>query len=390
MKRIGFLCESVLSIGGVQRVLAVIAIALSKEYDVTIISMNDNEKADSSLYNLDKSNVHIRRFSPSYPQGLYSKLHHLGSGIYKTILPKNDITSQFYAHTSFPKKLRKQFIEELNNYNFDAIIAVHGGLSMKLATIRQSLSASKVIGWMHNSYDAFFENTTCYYPGLASHFSHQMKKLDDFVVLCHADADRYNHEMGLSPTVIYNPLTVEPGMPCDLHAKHFLSIGRMTPLHKGFDILIKAFSQFAKENKEWQLDIVGEGPEETALRTLIKEEKMDKRIHLHPFTQNIQAYYSASSVYVLASRWEGFGLVLIEAMSHGLPVVCSSLPVTNEIMTNSQAIFFEKENVNDLAEKLKNISERPFEDVALQSKASLQHAKRFFPDQVIDEWKKLI
>jgi glycosyltransferase involved in cell wall biosynthesis len=115
--------------------------------------------------------------------------------------------------------------------------------------------------------------------------------------------------------------------------------------------LIDAFNLFAKKNSEWTLDIVGEGPEEEMYRQKIAEYQLEKRVLIHPFTNNIQAYYSQAQVYVLSSRWEGFGLVLVEAMAHGLPIVSSDLPTSKEIMGDF-GLYFQNGNVEDLAEKL--------------------------------------
>ena len=83
--------------------------------------------------------------------------------------------------------------------------------------------------------------------------------------------------------------------------------------------MIEAFRLFAQRDSDWKLDIVGEGVEEELYRSLIQKYHLEDRVFIHPFTKNIQDYYSKAQVYVLSSRWEGFGLVLVEAMAHGLP-----------------------------------------------------------------------
>lgn len=381
MKKIAFLTDNLLSIGGVQRVLAVIAIALSKENNVTIITMGDDENSsDKTLYGLDKSEVLIRYFHPDT-----SKRHRLISGLYKQALPKCKLTSEIYARSSFPQSIRNQFIQELNKGKYDTIIAVHGGLSIKLASIRNHLNANRVIGWMHNSYQAFFTNTPCYYPYLENHFKHQLKKLDDFVVLTKTDANEYITRMGLHPSVIYNPLTLMPGEPSPCNQKRFLSIGRMTPLHKGFDILIDAFAIFAKNDKEWTLEIVGEGPEENNLRKKITNYNLEKRIIISPFTKDIQKHYSKSSIFVLASRWEGFGLVIVEALSHGLPIIASNLPAPREILTNEVASFFTPGNTKELAHAMAQT-----DNILRQRFKTIEHAKTFSVASISKKWSKLL
>ena len=111
--------------------------------------------------------------------------------------------------------------------------------------------------------------------------------------------------------------------------------------------MIKAFHLFAQKNQDWSLDIVGEGPEEEMYKELISQYGLGKRIVLHPFTNHIQEYYSKAQIYVLSSRWEGFGLVLLEAMAHGLPVVSSDLPTSLEIMGDF-GIYFKNGDIEEL------------------------------------------
>lgn len=389
-KRICFICESILTFGGVQRVVSTIATALSIEYSITIISLNDNEEMDRSIYGLDKTDIDIRFFHPRKVGTCSAKLHRIASGIYRIMLPHNRLTSDFYARSSFPKSLRKQFIEVLNKGEYDTIIGVHGGLSIKLATIRKELTAKKIIGWMHNSYEAFFENSPAYYQGLESHFKYQMQKLETFVTLCNADSRRYHEKMGLNATVIYNPLTVQPGTASTHTTKRFISVGRMSPLHKGFDILIRAFAEFCKSNTEWVLDIVGEGPERKRMIELAEELGVGSRIQFHNFTKNIQSLYSNSSVYVSASRWEGFGLVLIEAASHNLPIISSELPVTKEILDSKITRFFKVEDFVELSKIMVETSQMTTEALCEWGKKSKEQAEPFSLQKIKEKWENII
>ena len=194
--------------------------------------------------------------------------------------------------------------------------------------MKKSLPNVKCIGWIHNSFEALFSDSFIYIGAARKrHYVFQFRKLDDTVVLCEHDAETYNqYDPTFKPTVIYNPLTLKPGAPATGTTKSFLAVGRFSHQHKGFDLLIEAFHLFAQKNQEWTLDIVGEGVEEKLYRELIKKNNLENKVTIHPFTNNIQAYYSKAQVYVLSSRWEGFGLVLVEAMAHGLPVVSSDLP----------------------------------------------------------------
>ena len=163
-------------------------------------------------------------------------------------------------------------------------------------------------------------------------------------------------------------------------------MGRFSPLHKGFDILIQAFALFAENNKEWTLDIVGEGPEEEAFRNLIAKNKLEGRISIHPFTKEIQKYYSEAQVYVLSSRWEGLPLVLVEAMAHGLPLVSSDLTMSKEIMGDF-GMYFKNGDANELARSLDEATKTDWEK---KSKEALTITSRFNAVAIVQKWKDII
>ena len=189
-----------------------------------------------------------------------------------------------------------------------------------------------------------------------------------------------------SAQVIYNPLTLVPGKQSSGTSKKFLAIGRFSRLHKGFDLLIEAFQRFACHNSEWTLDIVGEGIEEPLYRKLIRDYGLQERITIHPFTSDIQSYYSDAQVYVLSSRWEGFGLVLVEAMAHGLPVISSDLPTSVEIMGDF-GLYYVNGDVNGLARQMLDATTMDWQE---KSAEALQIASRFNIDTIISQWKNII
>lgn len=388
MIKICFLTDSIFTIGGVQRVTAVIAKELAKVYEVTIVTFDKPEQEDTSIYNLSNGNIHYRYIT--YPSiNKYKKtICNIYSGIYKTIQPKAKWCSDIYAYSSFPSELRESLIQELGKGNYDIIIGVHAPLAVRLATIKKYIPKIKTIGWIHNSFEALFNKGSNYIgPERKKHYVFQFRKLDHTIVLCKHDADTYNqYDSSFMPTVIYNPLTLKPGPPSMGTTKSFLAVGRFSRQHKGFDLLIEAFHLFSKKNQVWKLDIVGEGVEEELYKSLIKKYSLEDRVTIHPFTNNIQAYYSKAQVYVLSSRWEGFGLVLVEAMAHGLPVVSSDLPTSKEIMGDF-GLYFKNGDFEELAERLE---EATHIDWSKKSQEAFEIAKRFDIRNIINRWKDLI
>lgn len=387
-KRICFIVDSIFSIGGVQRVTAVIAKELAKDNDVTIVTFDDPKSKDLSLYDLGDAPLTYSFFK--YPSiGKYkNKICKAYSGLYQKLLPQSLWTSNLYARSSFPSELRQALLQELRKGNFQVIIGVHAPLAGRMATLKKHLPNTKVIGWIHNSFEALFGETFRYIGASRKrHYVYQFRKLDDVVLLCQHDAETYYHYDPLfRPTVIYNPLTLKPGSPAEGNSKRFLAVGRFARKHKGFDLLIEAFHLFAMKNNEWMLDIVGEGIEEKLYRELIKEYHLENRVFIHPFTNQIQDYYSQAQVYVLSSRWEGFGLVLVEAMAHGLPIISSDLPTSKEIMGDF-GLYFKNGDINDLAEKLEVATQLDWER---KSQEAIRIAQRFNVNHIVEQWKKLI
>ena len=388
MKKICFLTDSIFTIGGVQRVTAVIAKELARNYDVTIVTFDREEPQAKSLYGLNEAAIHFRHFD--YPDVGKLKRHccRIISGIYLKLHLQSRLASDIYARSSFPSERRNALAEELSSGHYDVIVGVHAPLAARLATLRKQLPGVKLFGWIHNSFEALFGDTSLYIgPDRKRHYIFQFRKLNTTILLCRHDVESYRgYDALFKPIYIYNPLTLEPGTPSEGKSKRFLAVGRFSPQHKGFDLLIEAFHLFAQSNSDWSLDIVGEGAEEDKYQALIRQYGLEERITIHPFTNAIQKYYSSAQVYVLSSRWEGFGLVLVEAMAHGLPVVSSDLPTSKEIMGNF-GLYFKNGNTEDLAKRLEEATRF---DWQRKSCEAIGIARRFDVGKIVEQWKNLI
>ena len=119
MKKICFLVDSIFTIGGVQRVTAVIAGALTKDYDVTIMTFDRPEWKDLSMYQL--ADYPIKYQFVSYPDisSTKSKLCKAYSYLYRKMLPKCGLTSDIYTHSSFPQERRNALISVLKGGDYD-------------------------------------------------------------------------------------------------------------------------------------------------------------------------------------------------------------------------------------------------------------------------------
>jgi len=146
--------------------------------------------------------------------------------------------------------------------------------------------------------------------------------------------------------VIYNPAATGKPVFCEYPSvkekiwsgnfdHHILSIGRLC-LQKDFITLIKAFKIITK-NFNAKLIILGEGPERSNLEFLVKQLNLESKISLPGFVNDVKPWLSSSDLFVLSSKWEGFGNVLVEALECGLPIVSTNcLSGPSEILENGR------------------------------------------------------
>lgn len=385
--KILFYADTVFGFGGVQRVLAVIAKALSEDNDVTILSTDTDENL--SMYGYNQSDIRFDYISYNGKKNLEYFTCKAISCLYKKVLPKNKFTARLYSYSFFRPSYKHQLISKINSGNYDTVVGVHAFLSLYLASIRKRLNVKNVTAWMHNSYNALFDKENPYLPGLKSFFANEMRRMDGIVVLSKSDEQLFRDNLGLESVTIYNPLTLTPRGRASVGYKKFLAIGRFSPKHKGFDLLIKAFAKFAQTNNDWTLEIVGEGEEEIIYRQLIIENKLEKRVKISPFTKDIQRHYAGASAYVLSSRWEGQPLVLVEAMAHGLPIVSSDLPVASELLEGRGCgMLFRCGDIDDMVMALSSMSSTT--EWADMSENALKTSSLFKVDNIRQQWIKVL
>ena len=123
---------------------------------------------------------------------------------------------------------------------------------------------------------------------------------------------------------VYIPNSIDdyPETPSDLTHHHLISVGRLSK-EKGFFDLIQIFEKIVLSHPDWKLDIIGDGREREHLKSYVKEHHLEDSIIFHGFQGKayINQKLLSSSIYLMTSYTESFGIVLIEAMSYGLPTI---------------------------------------------------------------------
>ena len=212
------------------------------------------------------------------------------------------------------------------------------------------------------------------------------KRFDRFVVLTDENLSEWN--LGNS-IVISNPLSFYPAESSALNQKRVIAVGKQG-YQKGYDLLLQAWHQTHERFPDWTLDIYGKFDQTQNLEGIRQKLQLQNAVHFHPPTKDIQTKYLESSVYVMSSRFEGFGMVLIEAMACGVPCVSFNCPYgPSDIIANgSDGLLAKNGDVSDLAAKLATLMENDSMRVQMGKKAK-ENVTRYHPDVIVKQWDAL-
>lgn len=352
-KHIGFLIMNISNGGGTERVTTLLANQLVlRGYEVSIISCREGTKSHFfmeemvSQYSLEGEKV---------SNGIKRKLACIGK---------------------LKKIVKKQKI--------DTMIAVDVALYAYLWPL-QMQKMCRCIAWEHFNYYISVNSMAKLGRMLAAKFANHI------VVLGQNDLMNYKEHYKTIKNIsyIYNPILLNTEEKADLNQKVVVSAGRLE-YQKGFDMLIEIWEEVERKNKDWILKIYGEGSQRNELEKKIAEKDL-QNIHLCGYAENIEKAYSEASIFALSSRYEGFGLVLLEAQAKGLPCIsfnCKEGP--REIIKDGvNGFLIEEGNLNEYADNLLKL----MGDVELRRKFAEEAGsilKRHEIDEITKCWEKIL
>lgn len=213
-------------------------------------------------------------------------------------------------------------------------------------------------------------------------------KLDAYVLLTREDFDYWEGEKS-NIAVIPNSIDYNFNKQALLDNKIVIAVGRLS-YQKGFERLVQSWRIVHLQCPEWVLHIYGDGDDKDKLIMLITQYGLQDNIKIFHSTPNIEEELLSSSIYVLSSRFEGLPMVLLEAMSLGLPIVsydCKTGP--KDIIINGYNGYLVAEgNIRSLAERIIFLIKKEGERKRIGSNAKL-HAQKYSHDVIAKQWEEL-
>lgn len=316
-----FIVADITFVGGIERVITNLSNSLSRTgISIEILSLYKSNNDCSFNLNNDIKISYLNESSKydGRPGSIKRLLKHLGN----------------------IKKLR----EFLKNNKYDIIISNSFPTSFQLYFTQKNCSW---ITYEHVYFD-YYNNSIKNLRTLI------YKKFDKIVVLTKKDQAKFEKNFNTVVTIA-NPLSFISEKTSALDSKVIIAVGRLEN-QKGFDLLIDAYSKTSSKQNNWVLKIYGEGNEKEKLQKQIADSNI-QNIFLMGHSEDIKSEMLHSSIFVMSSRFEGFPMVLGEAMECGLPCISFDCPngPSDLIQNNYNGLLIKNGCIESLAINLDNL-----------------------------------
>ncbi|QVQ50566.1 glycosyltransferase family 4 protein [Spiractinospora alimapuensis] len=382
--KVVFFHHNVFGIGGTVRTIFTQAEALSSRHDVEIVSvLRSREKPLLPLSPTVRltSFVDIRHPLPDEEGEDGRRIYENDprSGRPSAYFPARDGRSHFFSEL-----VDDRMAEFLRSTDADVIISVRAGLNIMLTEMAPD--HIPVVAQAHVPFSSYSRE---YRDVLVREYP----RLHGIVTVTEADAQSYRDsvDVGEMPVLaIPNPCPAPTFVANREDAKTIVAAGRLVAM-KRFDLLIDAFAQVRSEFPDWELRIYGGGEEMEALRRHIRTRKLCDSVVLPGSHRRLEEAWALGSMSAMSSRYESFGLTLVEAMRSGLPVVSTDCPVgPGEIISDGEdGLLVRNGDVGALAQGLRTLMGD--DDLRRRmSEAAIRNSARFDPGVIAARHEELL
>ena len=365
-----------LGYGGIEKSIVALANLLADDYEVEIIS--SYQLFEKPAFDIDPR-VEVR-----YVITRYKLNREAWKSSIKHLRPISFVKESFNSVMTLALR-RSTMIRAIENCHSDIIISTRDLFNTWLGTYGRK-SCYK-IGWEHNHYHGDMS--------YADKVTKSAKNLDALVLV--SDSLRKFYKKQLADTkckcfYIPNMLDSVPDQLSKLNEKRLISVGRLSR-EKGYEDLLDVFKLIHQEEPSWRLDIIGDGAQKNLLGDRIFNEGLKECVTLHGFQDKtfINNLLSKSSIYLMTSVTESFGIVLIEAMSYGLPCVAfdSAEGATELIQDGVNGYLISYRNKEEYAKKVIELIRNKKLRTKLGS-AGRKTSLNYTGDKVKRDWIKLL
>lgn len=327
-----------------------------------------------------------------FPYDLSPKVKCVDLGVRQYTAFKYSYPVRFFKKLALRRKLTSALRDFLEDYKPDVVVCTDKD-AHELNAVYQAHTTEKLIVEGHTGLIDHQMQVLRPRPFLSKLMAKKelmrlkmsVSQFDALIALTPDDARQWSSYV--KTVYIPNYLPYYPDTPADLSVekKRVISVGRLN-YQKGQDLLLKAWKRVEVAHPDWRLDIFGDGQEKDALNSQISSLNL-KTVTLHPSTTDIYTEYLNSDFLVCSSRWESFGLILIEAMSCGIPAVsfdCNNGP-RSIIADGQDGVLVKNGDTDDLADKINYLIEHP--DLRQQmGRAAYKNVARFSEEEVFKRY----
>lgn len=360
-----------LGYGGIERAITDLANSLVNDYIVEVVSTY--KVYDEPVNKLDRrvKVVYLSDLKPNKKE-------------FKSALKRLRFISAFKEGIKSLKilKLKKSLmIEFIKSCDSDVIIStrdIHNtwlGLYGRDGVVK--------IGWEHNHHHGNMK--------YAERIIKSCENLDYFVLVSKDLSEFYKTR--IKPKCLYIPnLVSKADKISDLKSKNIVSIGRLSK-EKGFIDLIDVFALVHMAYPDWKLNIIGDGEEKDKIINRINKYGLNDSVIMHGFLDKdrVGEVLSDSSIYVMTSFTESFGIVLLEAFSYGVPCVAfDSAEGANEIITNNwDGYLIQDRNVDEMAKRICRMIQN-YGRRYIMGQNAIDKANKYSLEEVREKWIKIL
>lgn len=351
--------------GGIESVISTLMNYLVDQYsyDVEIVSLYKNGKNKGIPHFKFNDKINLRFLNTDIKiKNSKNKLHSL------------IILSERYL------KLKNNIKKILKESDPDIVMTFHHDISISTALNKKYIKGKFIIT-EHGEFNYGVDNLSRILRKI------MYKRAEKLVILAEKSRALYE-KISSNIEVIPNPVRFKTDKYCDFDSKKIICVGRLAPA-KGFDQMIDIFNLVSENHNDWNLSIFGDGEDREKIVNKIEKYKLQDKISIHNFSENIKDEMLKHSILAVPSRSEAFSMVIIEGRECSLPCISFDLIGPSEIINNGvDGEIIELGNKDMFAERLSYLMENDDIRKKYGIKAKKDNEK-YYIENIGERWNDL-